>query len=57
MSPEDLKRQTKGFGLCVIRLLSTLPRSVANDVMGRLRQEQIIVLLAAHVQRMILSPK
>jgi four helix bundle protein len=35
MSPEDLKGRTKGFGLCVIRLLGILPRSVANDVMGR----------------------
>ena len=35
MTPEQLKQRTKSFGLTVIQLLSTLARSVANDVIGR----------------------
>ena len=35
MTPEQLKRRTKNFGLGVIQLLSTLPRSTVNDVIGR----------------------
>ena len=35
MTPEQLKGRTTSFGLRVIQLLSTLPRNVANDVIGR----------------------
>lgn len=35
MSPEDLKRRTKQFGLRCMRLVDTLPRSISGRAIGQ----------------------
>ena len=35
MTPEELKERTKSFGLQVIRMVRTLPRTREADVLGR----------------------
>jgi len=35
MTPAEMKRRTKEFGLRVIRLVAALPRNRASDVLGR----------------------